>query len=185
MKRRAHLWRRGLMSECTCRNRTLPIYNAVLPSRQNIMNIQLDDIGKIIQLSIAPVFMLSGVGTHLVVLTNRLARIIDRSRNLEAHLAPEALQNSEELDELHARAHLINRSITLSCLCALFICMVIAALFIGDATNLQISQIIASFFVLGIISLIGSFFYFLREIFVATRTLDRDRQRRTAGTLKQ
>jgi len=145
------------------------------------MNIQLDDIGRIIQLSIAPVFMLSGVGTHLVVLTNRLGRIIDRSRALEAQLPLEALSHSEELDELYARSHLINRSITLSCLCALFICLVIASLFTGDALGLELSKIIASFFVLGILSLVGSFVYFLREIFVATRTLERDRQRRGGG----
>ena len=40
------------------------------------MNIHLGDIGHIIQLAIAPVFLLSGVGTNLIVLTNRLARII-------------------------------------------------------------------------------------------------------------
>lgn len=143
------------------------------------MIIQLDDIGKIIQLSIAPVFMLSGVGTQLVVLTNRLARIIDRSRSLEATMTENELSHhASELDELHARSHLINRSITLSCLCALFICLVIAALFTGDALNLELAKLIASLFVLGILSLIGSFVYFLREIFVATRTLDRDRQRR-------
>ena len=149
------------------------------------MNIQLDNIGKIIQLSIAPVFMLSGVATHLVVLTNRLARIIDRSRNLEAKLLPEALQHSAELDELHTRAHLVNRAITLACLCALLICLLIAALFVGDALNVELAKFIASLFVLGIICLIGSFFYFLREIFVATRTLDRDRQRREAGIIKK
>lgn len=148
------------------------------------MNIQLDDIGKIIQLSIAPVFMLSGVGTHLVVLTNRLARIIDRSRNLEAQLSLEALVLEMELDELYARSHLINRSITLACLCALFICLVIGALFAGDAMNLELSRLIASLFVLGILSLVGSFVYFLREIFVATRTLERDRQRR-GGLIKR
>ncbi len=142
------------------------------------MNIQLDDIGKTIQLSIAPVFMLSGVGTHLIVLTNRLARIIDRSRELEATLSPELLSNSIELDELYARSHLINRAITLSSLCALFICLVISALFAEDALDIELSKIIASLFVLGICSLVGSFVYFLREIFVATRTLDRDRQRR-------
>jgi len=148
------------------------------------MNIQLDDIGKIIQLSIAPVFMLSGVGTHLVVLTNRLGRIIDRSRSLEAQLSLEALVLELELDELYARSHLINRSITLACLCALFICLVIGALFAGDAMNLELSRLIAALFVLGILSLVGSFVYFLREIFVATRTLERDRQRR-GGLIKR
>jgi hypothetical protein len=44
------------------------------------MNIQISDIGHMIQLAIAPVFLLTGVATKLTVLTNRLARIIDRSR---------------------------------------------------------------------------------------------------------
>ena len=36
----------------------------------------------VIQLAVAPVFLLSGVGVILTVLTNRLARIIDRARLL-------------------------------------------------------------------------------------------------------
>ena len=145
------------------------------------MNIQLSDIGKIIQLSIAPVFMLSGVGTHLIVLTNRLARIIDRSRTLEESLAPDSLASDIELDELYTRSHLINRSITLACMCALFVCLVVAALFISDALNLELANAIASFFVLGMLALLGSFAYFLREIFVATNTLERDSMRRGRG----
>ena len=50
------------------------------------MNIQVGDVGHIIQLAIAPVFLLTGVCTNLMVLTNRLARIIDRSRVLEDRL---------------------------------------------------------------------------------------------------
>ncbi len=148
------------------------------------MNIQLGDIGKIIQLSIAPVFMVSGVGTHLIVLTNRLGRIIDRSRQLENNLAPDALQHDAELGELYTRSHLINRSITLACLCALCICLVIAALFVGDAFDIELAKLIALFFVLSMVSLIGSFAYFLREIFVATRTLERDRLKR-GGAFKK
>jgi len=50
------------------------------------MAIALGEVGHIIQLAIAPVFLLTGVGTNLLVLTNRLARIIDRSRMLEEKL---------------------------------------------------------------------------------------------------
>ena len=50
------------------------------------MEIQVGDIGHIIQLSVAPVFLLTGVGTNLMVLTNRLGRITDRSRVLELSL---------------------------------------------------------------------------------------------------
>lgn len=139
------------------------------------MNIHVGDVSHIIQLAIAPVFLLSGIGPHLIVLTNRLARIIDRSRDLEDRLrVPGGSDQSvlcEELEILFRRAHLINRAITLSASCALLVCLVVAALFIGDALGLELDRIIAGFFVLAMLSLIGSFSFLLREIFIATRTL--------------
>jgi hypothetical protein len=139
------------------------------------MEIQLGDISHIIQLAIAPVFLLTGVGTKLTVLTNRLARIIDRSRVLEDRVNTAGMADMTdalaELETLYQRAKLINRAVTLSTICGLLICMVIATLFVGDALNLALAQIIALFFVLGMLSLIGSFVYLLREIFVATKTL--------------
>ena len=138
-------------------------------------NIQLGDIGHIIQLSIAPVFLLTGVGTKLAVLTNRLGRIIDRSRVLEDRMKSSIdAEHSEirtELASLYKRAHLINRAITLSTSCGLLVCIVIAALFIGAALDLGLTNLIALCFVLGMFSLIGSFVYLLREIFVATTHL--------------
>jgi hypothetical protein len=139
------------------------------------MDIQLLDVGHIIQLAIAPVFLLTGVATKLSVLTNRLARIIDRTRVLEDRIhGNESADHShayEELDTLYQRGHLINRAITLSTSCGLLVCLVIAALFLGDALNIVLSKSIALLFVLGILSLIGSFVYLLREIFVATRMM--------------
>jgi hypothetical protein len=148
-----------------------------------LINLQLGDVSHIIQLAIAPVFLLTGVGTNLTVLTNRLGRIIDRSRAIEDMLETEAdnarrLRFDEkiiELEELYNRSHLINRAITLSTACALLVCLVIASLFLGDATGLGLDKLIAGLFVAGILSLIGSFIYFLREIFVATKTLTRQR----------
>ena len=40
-------------------------------------------IAHVIQLAIAPVFLLTGIGSLLSVMANRLARIIDRSRVVE------------------------------------------------------------------------------------------------------
>ena len=139
------------------------------------MDIQLDNVSHIIQISVAPVFLLTGVGTNLMVLTNRLARIIDRARILEELLESSNTshpQDNHEIDILYRRRHLINRAITLSTSCALLICLVIATLFIGDALNIALNRFIASLFVLAMFALIGSFIYFLREIFIATKTLD-------------
>lgn len=139
------------------------------------MDIQLGDVSHTIQLAIAPVFLLTGIGTNLMVLTNRLARIIDRSRVLEERW-PDANQveqanYSSELEALYSRMHLINRAITLGTSSALLVCLVIAALFLGDALNLALAKSIAALFVLAMLTLIGSFIYLLREIFIATRTL--------------
>ncbi|RJG00003.1 DUF2721 domain-containing protein [Noviherbaspirillum saxi] len=139
------------------------------------MDIQLSEISHIIQLAIAPVFLLTGVGTKLSVLTNRLARIIDRSRVLEDRInATSGANHSDayaELDTLYRRSYLINRAITLSTSCGLLVCIVVATLFIGDALNLGLAGFIAFCFVLGMFCLIGSFVYLLREIFVATSTV--------------
>ena len=138
------------------------------------MTIDLGDVSHTIQLAIAPVFLLTGVGTNLMVLTNRLARIIARSRVLEDRLEAGTVSNTgrphAELMSLYARTHLINRAITLSTTCALLVCITIAALFVGDSLALALSKFIALLFILGMLALIGSFVYLLREIFVAVRS---------------
>ena len=153
------------------------------------MNIQPGEIGHIIQLSIAPVFLLTGVGTNMLVLTNRLARIIDRTRALEEKLETGASQGLpqtrqvvlDELDVLFSRARKINRAIFLSTSCALLICLVVAILFVADALDLKLVTPIASLFVLAMVSLTGSFVYLLREILQATDFQDKQRQRVVRG----
>ncbi|HEY6772799.1 MAG TPA: DUF2721 domain-containing protein [Oxalicibacterium sp.] len=139
------------------------------------MQIELNDIGHIIQLSVAPVFLLTGVGTTLTVLTNRLARIVDRSRILEDRVRKEDDAHTsdyrDELITLYSRSHLINRAIVLATACALMISLVIISLFVGDALNIDLSKYIAAFFVLAMVSLLVSFSYLLREIFLATQTM--------------
>lgn len=147
------------------------------------MEIRMGEVGHIIQLSIAPVFLLTGVGTNLLVLTNRLARIIDRSRVLEEKIEAEGLDVvpdesvREESLVLFRRAQKINRAIALSTLCALLICLVVAALFLDDAFNLKLDSVIAAMFVLAMVGLTGSFIYLLREILIATEFHNRKREK--------
>ncbi len=96
---------------------------------------QIDEIAHLIQLSIAPVFLLTGVGTLLNVLSGRLARIIDRARVLEQRLdTPHPLHADAIGNELHVlerRGRLIYHAIKLSTISALLVCFVIAALFVS------------------------------------------------------
>lgn len=136
------------------------------------MNLQVSDIGHVIQLAIAPVFLLTGVGTMLSVLTNRLARIIDRSRVLEERLDSDHKDAwYDELDVLYQRSHLINYAITLATACGLLVCLVIAMLFLRDTTDLPLDQYVAASFVFSMVALIGCFAYLLREIFIASKRM--------------
>jgi|SoiMethySBSTD1v2_1073268.scaffolds.fasta_scaffold1310052_2 hypothetical protein len=133
-------------------------------------------VAHVIQLSVAPVFLLSGVGTILVVLTSRLTRIVDRTRILEQQLATAPASSdtiNAHLDMLHRRAHLINWALGLATLCALLICGVIGFLFIGAFFQLNASQVVAIAFVVAMVALMGALLNFLREIFLATRGLRR------------
>jgi hypothetical protein len=134
------------------------------------MNIQTNDIGHVIQLAIAPVFLLTGVATKLTVLMNRLARIIDRTRVLKDELRKgPSVECNEELKVLYIRWQLINYALTASTACGLLICVIIAFLFLDDTANLPLDRYIAGMFVLAMIALIASFIFLLREVFVSFR----------------
>ena len=88
-----------------------------------------------IQLAVAPVFLLTGIGAILAAMTNRLGRIIDRARVLEERLdnASTELHHAlrTDLTTLSRRAKLISRAITLCTATALLVCTVIAVLFLS------------------------------------------------------
>ena len=135
----------------------------------------ITDIAHGIQLAVAPVFLLSGVGVTLTVLTNRLARIIDRARSLEGSLPSvtesAAVSIHAELRVLSRRARLIHRAITLSTACALLICVVIVALFAGVALGRDLSWLIVVLFITGLCAFIAALVSFLLEIRAATASL--------------
>ena len=129
-------------------------------------------VGHAVQLSVAPVFLLSGIAGILSVMTNRLSRIIDRIRFIEGRLA-EATPTEQpglraELDALAQRVHLNNRAITFCTITALFVCAVVASLFFGAFFGVPASMAVAALFVGGMTTFFAGLVYFLREIFVAT-----------------
>jgi hypothetical protein len=136
----------------------------------------INAVAHAIQLAVAPVFLLSGIGAVLAVLTNRLSRIIDRGRALDSQLvtgppADAAASIHAELLALSRRARLISRAITLCTVTALLVCAVIATLFVGAFVGFDASVPVALLFVAAMIAFFGGLLSFLREIFIATASL--------------
>ena len=147
----------------------------------------LGDITHVIQLAIAPVFLLTGVGTLLAVLSNRLGRAVDRSRVLEdllPGLAGEPLALAQDdLVLLSRRTRLIYAAIVLAVTCALLICLLIAVAFIDAFLVINLAKLMGALFVLAMLALIASLVAFLREIFLAV-TSARSAIRRRTGDLR-
>ncbi len=138
--------------------------------------VQSVDIAHLIQIALTPIFLISAIGVTLNVLTNRLARIVDRARAMEDVLRrPDHTQDGRDLhgvlSVLARRARYINAAITLITLSALFISLVVVMLFVNAFLRWDLSVFIASMFILSMLSLAAALSAFLIEVRVATNTL--------------
>ena len=122
-------------------------------------------VAHVIQLAVAPVFLLTGVGAILSVITNRLARIVDRSRELSS--SAELKHYSQEMAMLARRARWVQWAVSLCTMSALLICIVIAALFVGSVMSIDPSSAVSLLFILAMLTLISGLLCFLREVFLA------------------
>ena len=128
-----------------------------------------------IELAVAPVFLLAGVGALLNVLTHRLARVVDRARDLAG-----GASSLDEAEQTRARQELrvLSRRMTASHLAigfctasALFVCIVVATMFIAAPTQLAVARLISWLFIAAMGLLIGGLVLFLYEVQLAMRSL--------------
>ncbi len=134
------------------------------------------DVAHLIQVALTPIFLISGVGVILNVLTSRLARIVDRARKIEDDLrSQDALLPAAELHEqlrvLALRARHMNRAITLITVSALLIAMVVTSLFLNAFLQLDLAQFIAFIFICTMLALAAALLEFLIEVRIATSSL--------------
>ncbi|MEL6212208.1 MAG: DUF2721 domain-containing protein [Pseudomonadota bacterium] len=133
-------------------------------------------IGETIQLSLAPVFVLVAIGSLLNVITQRLGRIIDRARHLEAEILsdpdlPVAAMARDELAALSIRMRFSNWAVSFCSASALLVALLVAILFLIDLAGADASRAIAILFILAMSGVIIGLCAFLMEIYVATRTI--------------
>jgi hypothetical protein len=108
------------------------------------------------------------------VLTNRLARIVDRARFLEQLSHTEearVVSTADSLRVLARRAHYINVALTLCTISALLVSLVVMSLFTSAFIAVNLSAVIAILFVLAMVCLTAAFTSFLLEVRLATRSL--------------
>jgi hypothetical protein len=133
------------------------------------------DIAHIIQLVIAPVFLLAGVGGILNVVASRLARVVDRVRSLELDVpnADEMMRAQEirELQILDRRMKLCHFSIGLCTASALLICLVVIVLFVVSLQAMNFAVPVSLLFIAAMLCLTAGLMLFLAEVTIATRSV--------------
>jgi len=138
------------------------------------MNPNLTDISHVIQLAVAPVFLLTAIATLINALNTRLGRIVDRRRVVQERLhtrePDEAETAATEIGNLQRRTRLIYYAIFCAVLSALLVCLVVAGAFLGALLGIDLARSVATVFIAAMLAMISGLSLFLREVYLAVRT---------------
>ena len=147
------------------------------------------DITRVIQLAVAPVFLLTAIGTIINALTTRLGRATDRRRTVESDMHGEAGRDDEtharlvkELKVLMRRTVLVLWAIGFAVFSALLVCLLIGTAFVGAFISLDLSRTVAILFIAAVASLTLCLVLFMREVFLAAFFVDPDFVIRRVGS---
>lgn len=131
-----------------------------------------ETIAHTIQLAVAPVFLLAGLGQLLNLLATRLSRVVDRSRWIEERFSE--LDRSRavwELRLLDRRMSIISWAITLCTVSAVAVCLVVGGLFLARLLGMGFGRSVAALFILAMILLVATLGLFLFEVHFANRSI--------------
>ena len=134
------------------------------------------EISQVITLAVAPVFLLAAIAGFLTILSHRLSRVVDRTRQVnrfirniksKEHMKPLDL----EMSLLAKRTRVINWALRFSVCGALAICLVIMCLFVSDFVLINLGSLIAWLFISAMVLVIMSLLLLLHEVNISTSNL--------------
>jgi hypothetical protein len=136
------------------------------------MDSHLTDISRVIQLAVAPVFLLTAIATMINALNVRLGRIVDRRRVVHERSERQAAAGAaaDEITMLKRRSALVYYAIFCAVLSALLVCMVVAGAFLGALLGVDLARSVAALFIAAMLAMIAALGLFLREVFLAVRS---------------
>ncbi len=139
----------------------------------------------VIQLAITPVILISGVGALMITLTNRMGRIVDRTRTLagQVRAAPAADRGhfDNQLGILWRRAKLIRIAVTLAGLSMLLSCLLVMAIFADASMARDFGAPLVVVFLGSVICLAAALIAFLRDVWMSLWALRLEVERARSG----
>ena len=142
------------------------------------MNEQLESLAKILQASISPMALISGVGLLILSFTNRFSRVADRLRELAEHSGTRTKTQQEQIRIFEARAELLRQSITCAVGSVLMTSVLVLVLFVVAVLNLKAELVVFALFSCSLLLLIASLVLFLRDMSWSLKALKEQLQAR-------
>lgn len=134
-----------------------------------------EELLPIIQLAITPVILITGLGSLLLTMTNRMARIVDRSRALAGQVRTagpdERLHAELQLRIMFRRATFIRLAVTLNAMSIFCAGLLVVLIFVGAIWRLEMAAGIVGLFFASVCLLIAALVAFLRDIFMSLAAL--------------
>jgi uncharacterized membrane protein len=135
----------------------------------------LEALTRVLQASISPVALVSGVGLLILSQTNRFSRVTDRLREL-AHDRATAVAKSPGLDRqieiFLQRARLLRLAIGAALLCALFASVMVLAVFAIAVLDIAAQALVLLLFACSLVSLICSVLLFLWDMHLSLKAVE-------------
>jgi len=150
---------------------------AILAAPLTTLPMEFSEIVPVLQISVSPVILISGVGLLLLSITNRYGRVIDRSRFLGDGLRKSGEGNGHvwaQMQILRKRAKLLRASISFGVMAVLCAAVLVIGIFVGSVLGINPTAFVVVLFTACMVSLIGSLVYFLRDINLSLAALDLD-----------
>jgi hypothetical protein len=130
----------------------------------------------IIQLAITPVILMTALGSLLLTMTNRMGRIVDRTRSLAGQLRVAPPEDRPHLEQqlriLYRRANWIRGAVTLNTASLLGAGLLVVVIFVGAAFHAQLAAAILGLFFTSVALMIAGLGAFLRDIFMSLSALE-------------
>lgn len=141
-----------------------------------MLHITFNQLVPILQLSVSPMILISGMGLLILTLTNRFGRMVDRARilNQELRNRPDAAHAEEtrtQIRILMRRAGILRLSITLGAITAFIAGLLVLLLFAGALLQLELGGLIAAAFCIAVLALIGCITTFIIDMNLALQAV--------------
>lgn len=124
-------------------------------------------IAHTIQLALAPVFLLVAIGNIMNILSQRLGRIVDRSRLLQERHSQTSGEEHDivvrEMRFVDRRIAMIGRAMLLLVISGITVGVVVAMLFLGEVLEFDLQRAAGAAFIFAIALLTGALLLFFKE----------------------